>query len=103
LTKLANAYVSRNIKQRPSKSYGKLVHAFVTKHGIPVFWFKREDAVIGEDFLPTQASPGMVGIDIHEEALWTVLDDGTVTRLPVSVVPIENEFEPKQEKESQPA
>lgn len=98
------AHVSRNINHALAKN-GPLMgleHEFVSKHGIPVFFFERSDAAaMGEGYLVERAKPGMVGIDCFGTTLYTVLADRTVSALPVQVLPITPVFPPDHEQESQ--
>lgn len=99
------AYVSRNIKHMEAKNgpLNGLVHEFVSKHGFPVFFFDRSDAVkLGDNFLTERAAKGMVGIDAFGQSIYTVLADGTASALPIQVTPIEQQFpEESTQKEHQ--
>ena len=83
------ATVVLNTEDKPARHgfMEGMVFKYHTRHGIPVFFMNGAPGVRG---LPQIAQPGMIGIGLTENQLYTVMPDSTIMALPLKVEPVTN-------------
>jgi hypothetical protein len=89
------AYVERIIENPQRSLRGPMLGLnleFVSRHGMPVFWFDEDDTAKLSNARVEEAAPGMVGVGFYDELLYTVLADGTASALPLQVINVVNEY-----------